>query len=148
MCPTLIEIGSKTAEKNSAQTHRQTDKPTDTTKIMVTWLWTNKVENRPPWQSLSHPLSTLFARCSATFCTMPITLEHLIPLQLFGMANRLLNVISCGRTNSWVQLVYSVSTKMVKTTFKYPKDGQNMKKVYCTLKEALFQFLATSDRKM
>jgi len=41
----LIEIGSKTAEKNSAQTNkqanrqtdRQTDKPTDTTKIMVTW---------------------------------------------------------------------------------------------------------------
>jgi len=41
----LIEIGSQTAEKNSAQrnkqTNRQTDKPTDTTKIMVTWLWTN-----------------------------------------------------------------------------------------------------------
>jgi len=33
----LIEIGSKTAEKNSAQTNRQTD----TTKIMVTWPWTN-----------------------------------------------------------------------------------------------------------
>jgi len=50
----VIEIGSKTAEKNSAQTNkqtdrqtdrqrqtdiniRQTDKPTDTTKIMVTW---------------------------------------------------------------------------------------------------------------
>jgi len=44
MCPCLIEIGSKTAEKNSAQTNRQTnrqtDKPTDTTKIMVTWPWT------------------------------------------------------------------------------------------------------------
>jgi len=26
MCPSLIEIGSKTAEKNSAQTNRQTDK--------------------------------------------------------------------------------------------------------------------------
>jgi len=38
MCPSLIEIGSKTAEKNSAQTNKQTDKPTDTTKIMVTWL--------------------------------------------------------------------------------------------------------------
>ena len=34
-CPSLIEIGSKTAEKNSAQTN----KPTDTTKIMVTWPW-------------------------------------------------------------------------------------------------------------
>jgi len=33
----LIEIESKTAEKNSAQTNKQTD----TTKIMVTWPWTN-----------------------------------------------------------------------------------------------------------
>jgi len=41
MCPSLIEIGSKTAEKNSAQRNRQTNKPTDATKIMVTWLWTN-----------------------------------------------------------------------------------------------------------
>jgi len=42
----LIEIRSKTAEKNSAQTNKQTDKQTnrqtDTTKIMVTWPWTNK----------------------------------------------------------------------------------------------------------
>jgi len=29
MCPSLIEIGSKTAEKNSAQTNRQTNKQTD-----------------------------------------------------------------------------------------------------------------------
>jgi len=36
MCPSLIQIGSKTAEKNSAQTNKQTD----TTKIMVTWPWT------------------------------------------------------------------------------------------------------------
>ena len=28
MCPSLIEIGSKTAEKNSAQTNRQTDRET------------------------------------------------------------------------------------------------------------------------
>ena len=38
MYPSLIEIGSKTAEKNSAQTNKQTDKQTDretdTTKIM------------------------------------------------------------------------------------------------------------------
>jgi len=34
----LIEIGSKTAEKNSAQTDRQTD----ATKIMDTWPWTNE----------------------------------------------------------------------------------------------------------
>jgi len=30
-------IGSNTADKNSAQTNRQTD----TTKIMLTWPWTN-----------------------------------------------------------------------------------------------------------
>jgi len=30
MCPSLIEIGSKTAEKNSAQTNRQTDRQTNT----------------------------------------------------------------------------------------------------------------------
>jgi len=47
MYPSLIEIGSKTAEKKSAQTsrqtNRQTDKQTDTTKIMVTWPWTNTI---------------------------------------------------------------------------------------------------------
>jgi len=37
MCPSLIQIGSKTDEKNSAQTNRETD----STKIMVTWPWTN-----------------------------------------------------------------------------------------------------------
>jgi len=48
MCPSLIQIGSKTAEKNSAQTNKtdkqtdkQTDRQTDTTKIMDTWPWTN-----------------------------------------------------------------------------------------------------------
>jgi len=29
MCPSLIEIESKTAEKNSAQTNKQTDRQTD-----------------------------------------------------------------------------------------------------------------------
>jgi len=29
MCPSLIQIGSKMAEKNSAQTNEQTDKQTD-----------------------------------------------------------------------------------------------------------------------
>jgi len=29
MCPSLIEIGSKTAEKNSPQTNRQTDRQTN-----------------------------------------------------------------------------------------------------------------------
>jgi len=33
----MIKIGSKTVEKNSAQTNRQTN----TTKITVTWPWTN-----------------------------------------------------------------------------------------------------------
>ena len=43
----MIEIGSKTAEKNSAQTNRQTDKLTDTTKIMVMHLAVNKKCERP-----------------------------------------------------------------------------------------------------
>jgi len=43
MYPSLIQIGSKTAEKNSAQTNKQTGKQTDTTKIMVTWPWTNTI---------------------------------------------------------------------------------------------------------
>jgi len=51
MCPSLIQIGSKTAEKNSAQTNKrtnkQTDRQTDTTKIMVTWPWTKKYYT--PW---------------------------------------------------------------------------------------------------
>jgi len=38
MFPSLTEIESKTAEKNSAQTNKQTD----TTKIMVTRPWTNR----------------------------------------------------------------------------------------------------------
>jgi len=46
MCPSLIEIGSKTAEKNSAQTNKQTDKQTDTTKIMITWPSTNTQKPR------------------------------------------------------------------------------------------------------
>jgi len=29
MCPSFIEIGSKTADKNSAQTNKQTNKQTD-----------------------------------------------------------------------------------------------------------------------
>jgi len=29
MCPSLIQIGSKTAEKNSAQTNKQTHRQTD-----------------------------------------------------------------------------------------------------------------------
>jgi len=56
MCPSLIEIGSKTAEKNC------TNKQTDTTKIMVTWPWTNNVygaviiPNQPTW-TVSLPIN-------------------------------------------------------------------------------------------
>jgi len=49
MCPSLIDIGSKTAEKNFAQTNKQTNKQTnrqtDITKITVTWPWTNSVRH-------------------------------------------------------------------------------------------------------
>jgi len=46
MSYSLIEIGSETAEKNSTQTNRQTDRQTDTTKIMVTWPWSNNCADR------------------------------------------------------------------------------------------------------
>jgi len=49
MCPSLIEIGSKTAEKNC------TNKQTDTTKIMVTWPWTKKC-NQLPWKMRQYPV--------------------------------------------------------------------------------------------
>jgi len=68
MYPSLIEIGSKTAEKNSAQTNTQTNKQTDTTKIMVTWLWTNMLI---VFQFLGHRLrwpSRLELRCLSV-CT-------------------------------------------------------------------------------
>jgi len=37
MCPSLIEIGSKTAEKNSAQTNKQTNKQTDKQTLRKQW---------------------------------------------------------------------------------------------------------------
>jgi len=41
------------AEKNC--TNKQTDKPTDTTKIMVTWLWTkNFIDNEMYWFGIFH----------------------------------------------------------------------------------------------
>ena len=46
MFPSLIEIGSKTAEKNTAQTNRQTEKQAETTKIMATWPWTKNCHGR------------------------------------------------------------------------------------------------------
>ena len=59
MCPSFIEIGSKTAEKNSAQTNRQTtDRQTDTTKIMVTWPWTNTAVNKAVEESRLRPRQT------------------------------------------------------------------------------------------
>jgi len=58
MCPSLIQIGSKTAEKNSAQTNKQTDRQTnrqtDTTKIMVTWPWTKNVDIFPVCRQTSN----------------------------------------------------------------------------------------------
>jgi len=33
-CPSLTEIGSKTAEKNSAQTHKQTDRQTNSKQTL------------------------------------------------------------------------------------------------------------------
>jgi len=59
----LIEIGSKTAEKNSAQTNKQTDKQTDTTKIMVTWPWTNYLID----YCCLYTAATIGANPSATF---------------------------------------------------------------------------------
>jgi len=44
----LIEIESKTAEKNSAQTNRQTD----TTKIMVTWPWTKNCHDAESYRCM------------------------------------------------------------------------------------------------
>jgi len=39
----MIKEGWKNSTQTNKQTDRQTDKPTDTTKIMVTWPWTNIV---------------------------------------------------------------------------------------------------------
>jgi len=52
MCPSLIQIGSKTAEKNctNKQTDRHTNRQTDTTKIMVTWPWTNIYLSKYMWR--------------------------------------------------------------------------------------------------
>jgi len=62
MCPSLIQIGSKTTEKNSVQTNKQTnertDRQTDTTKIMVTWPWTNSnISSRCPHNTNFSPLT-------------------------------------------------------------------------------------------
>jgi len=69
MFPSLIQIGSKTAEKNSAQTNIQTNKQTDkqtnrqtyTTKIMVTWPWTKNSKGCPAvvhyWATLQSMLT-------------------------------------------------------------------------------------------
>ena len=57
MCPSLIQIGSKTAAKNSAQTDKKTNRQTDTTKIMVA-VNQNKERNLP-WQIWYLPTHTL-----------------------------------------------------------------------------------------
>jgi len=64
MFPSLIQIGLKTAEKTlhkqtNRQTDRQTDKLTDTTKIMVTWPWTNYRFDPSSW---------LCARYECVYC--------------------------------------------------------------------------------
>jgi len=63
----LIHIGSKTAEKNSAQTNKQTDKPTDTTKIVVTWPWTNNLHS-----CLSCGLRTCCRQQNGSFSRHPL----------------------------------------------------------------------------
>ena len=53
MCPSLIEIGSKTAEKNSAQTYRQTDRQTnrqtdhDTSSVTIGRIYVGSTAMRP-----------------------------------------------------------------------------------------------------
>jgi len=49
MCPSLIQIGSKTAEKNSAQTNKQTNKQTNRH-------YENKSLGREPIAQLSRKL--------------------------------------------------------------------------------------------
>jgi len=47
---TYVQVWSKSDQRRLRKTlHKQTDKPTDTTKIMVTWLWTKNW--RRPWWS-------------------------------------------------------------------------------------------------
>jgi len=41
---TYAQVSSKSDQRRLRKTlHKQTDKPTDTTKIMATWPWTNKI---------------------------------------------------------------------------------------------------------
>jgi len=41
---TYVQVWSKSDQRQLRKTlHKQTDKPTDTTKIMVTWPWTNNI---------------------------------------------------------------------------------------------------------
>jgi len=66
ICPNLIEIGAKTAQKKSAQTN----KPTDTTKIMVTWPLGHKAKMQQ--KTTSH-----FCRIGTQWVMQKIMLEFL-----------------------------------------------------------------------
>ena len=114
MYPTLIEIGSKTAEKNSAQTNKQTDRQTDkqtgTTKIMVTWPWTKRKSGRvarrrgiPKFHADSAP------RCSRRRSSRSWNLEGVTCLHVcLSIALDLCVVISvrvtgpCSRSSHWL----------------------------------------------
>jgi len=63
----LIEIGSKTADKNC--TNKQTNRQTDTTKIMVTWPWTSYY-------------------CSSGWCKM----SHFVTLHVLNSCNLSVNL--------------------------------------------------------
>ena len=66
MCPSLIEIGSKTAEKISAQTNRQTNRHYENN--MVTWPWTKIISSRVKLpvslQEIGYPLYSYSSRSS------------------------------------------------------------------------------------
>ena len=76
-----MEIGSKTAEKNSAQTNRQTDKPTDTAKIMVAVNQKSCVQL--DLQQLSNCGRSVIQRLSTTLAMMiaALSLMRLLLLQ-------------------------------------------------------------------
>jgi len=144
MRPSLIEIGSKTAEKISAQTNRKTDTQTDTTKIMVTWPWTKTEriscphflcmspqygELRPTsgWDrfvSLGHPnnfngFRVLTALLHGTLWRQPN----------FAALNRGRHLCSAGRPSRWALahiLVLNVSLSLTgKEFWKSVKTGQS-----------------------
>jgi len=75
MCPSLIEIGSKTAEKNSAQTDRQTERQTNRhyEKLAVNQLNTINViavtENEMHVQTINDDKMFMYVQISTNFLT-------------------------------------------------------------------------------